>query len=183
VPNNPSWYDPWQVGFYNETLAPLDLLNALIPFMAPAQQAQAGQYLFGQGATDSSIANWTKNYNVGGAAPSSTADWLKGMGGVSGTALPSYYDTSSPEYNWLTSLTKASQGLGANPNRQQQQQWKSAYDTMMGQAPSDMMKGVGALAFNPTLTRPEFGSVAPLGQYTQRYHQKAGMTSNPWYSG
>ncbi len=179
----PSWYSPWQAGLYNQTLAPLDLLNALIPFMAPAEQASAGQYLFSQSAVDDTIAKWVQGYNQPSAAPSSTTDWLKGMGQVSGAALPSYYDTSSPEYNWLTSLTKASQGLGASPNRQQQQQWKSTYDTMMGQAPSDMMKGVGAYLFNPTLARPEFGSAAPLGQYSSRYHTKAGLVSNPWYSG
>ncbi len=178
----PSWWTPWQYGTgWDEKAAPIELMNWLIPYMAPKNQAGAANYLYGQRAAAPELYNQFGGYGsvTGNATP--TDQWLKNISGFNQSSLPSYYDVSSPEYNWLMGGQNLSKQLNPNMSRQNQMGYSQGLNDWMNQAPSKEMQGVGTYLMNPTLTRPEYGSAAALGNYQQPFKLRGGLVSNPWY--
>ncbi len=176
-----AWWNPWEYGVWDEGIAPLDIANAILPYLMSNEAGSVGRWLYGQRHLDPWIEQQvTSGYNQPAQPAGLTADWLSRLSGFSTAALPSYYE-GSPEANWLSGLTAAASNLQPGMTRLQQRQWTDDLSRMMQQAPNEQMKGLGASLFSPTLLRPEHGQAAPLGQYVMPYRTKGGLVSNPWF--
>jgi hypothetical protein len=177
----PSWWNPYSIGQYNEVGSPIELMNLLLPLMAPYQQGQMGQYLYSQRAGDTDWSNLFAGYNQN--QPVGTAqDWLKNAGaGVPG-GIPSYLQ-NSPDVNWLQGLMSAGAGLTPTMTHGQQRQFKNSYEDIMAQAPNNQMASLGAALYNPTLQNAQFGSAAGIGTYLNKPLIKGGLVANPYYTG
>jgi len=179
----PSWWNNWSIGTYNKDLAPLDILNALIPYLQASEQQSAARYLYGQSAADDTMAKWLANYNVSGSAqPATQQQYLQGASRASAASLPSYLDKTAPEANWLSGVMNLGKSLNPNMTREQQKAWRASYDTLLNEAPDDTMKSVASYVYNPSLSRPSYGSATTFGVYDQPYRTKGGLVANPYYS-
>jgi hypothetical protein len=176
------WWNPWQYGVWDQGVAPLDIANAILPYLAGNEASALGRWLYGQRHVDPWLEQQIgEGYNRPSTQAGSTSNWLSKLQGFGTNVLPSYYE-GSPEANWLSSLTGAASNLGPNMTRMQQREWRSDLSRHMQEAPNDQMQALGNSLFNPTLTTPEFGQAAPLGNYLVNYRTKGGLVSNPWFT-
>jgi hypothetical protein len=178
----PGWWQDWTAGTYNDVLYPLEVINLLIPYMQPAEQRTASRYLYNQRAADDTLSNWLSGYNVTSvAAPVSQRSYLQDINRAATASLPEY-DLNNPAANWLTSVLGLGRNLRPGMSRAAQRDWRSAYDTLLAEAPSESLRQAVSYVYNPTLSRPEYGSATLFGQYAQPYRVKGGLVGNPYYA-
>jgi len=178
----PAWWNPWTYPAFPaqpETTIPLELLNWFIPFMAPSEQAAIGRFLYQTAASaPESFPQITPAYNAPAAPAASTAQWLSSISGVTGAPMPG---RNTQEEAWLKGLFSAAQNLGPGMGRLEQRKWRADLTSLLETAPNQLARSLGEHLFNPTLTAPEPGQAAPLGNYILPFRTKGGLVSNPWY--
>lgn len=171
----PSWWTPFQYSGYEPSGVGYELLNWLIPYMAPMEQAAMGRYLWGlEQSTPGTLPQpLPSGYGTAQGQATTTAAWLRGLTGLSTPGR------GTPAENWFTSLAgiKPTQ----NMTRQQQREWRQNYQDMLQTAPDEFAASAAEHVFNPTLWAPEPGQAAPLGRYLTSYRTKGGLVSNPWF--
>lgn len=171
----PSWWLPFQYYGYEPAGMQYELLNWLIPYMAPFEQAQVGRYLSAveQSTPGTLPVPLPSGYGTARGTPGLTSQWLAGLAGLS---MPG---RSTPAENWLAGLAGLAPTQGMT--RQQQREWRQTYEDTLQTAPDPFAASAAEHVFNPTLLRPEYGQAAPLGRYLMPYRTKGGLVANPWF--
>ncbi len=59
--------------------------------------------------------------------------------------------------------------------------WGQEWDASNSASGEPIFRSLGEHLFNPTLTAPEPGQAAPLGNYLAPFRTKGGLVGNPWY--
>jgi hypothetical protein len=176
-----SWWTPIWSGFYN-IWSPLqnaaEILNALLPYMAPYEQqrgAQALAELSVEGTLPGAEAYWAVQ-----GSPVSTERWQAQASALRSFRLPEWFD-QSPEAAWMRSLTEAVGQAGPRTTRASQVQYASRIQDVLRRAPNEYMAAIGQALAWPTLTAPSYGQAAPMGTYLHGFRVKGGLVSNPWF--
>ncbi len=169
----------YQFGSYIPGIIPLDVLSWMMPYLQGPEQGAAQRYLYSNRSALPPGETGYDEYATPNFSRAGTTDqWLASLSKLGQAQMP-YHIAGSPEGDWLQGLVNRAQGL-KGANSEQQMRWRQDYESMLSQAPTEDMKNVASMMFNPTLRQPEFGSVAPMGTYMAPYRTAGGKVTNPW---
>jgi hypothetical protein len=177
----PSWWTWWDIP-YEPYVAPYELMNAVIPYLAPYEQALAGRQIAYAALTTPGLlpeslgAIDLSGYERARGEPGLVPTWLQGL-----TVEPRLPGRETPEEVWVRGLFADAQDLARRNTRENQRLFGTRLSDALANAPSTEARALGELLFSPTFKRPEYGSVPLPARYIQPYRVKGGLVSNPWF--
>ncbi len=147
-----SWWTPFSYGGVgSDEQSQVELLNLLLPFLNPTEQAQAARYIYNQRAGDADLREMVPaEYGTAtSSAAQSTDDWLRGLGQMSQMmkypdveeTMPWALDDPGPQGDTVRQMAG----------------WQNSLASLEGGVDTEWFRGLGDVAkqLRPNSTRAE----------------------------